>query len=306
MKNKKKFTVANALVVALAITFVFIVLQLYNIVDLYLLTYNICSWIGYFILSIMVAWCFNKQPCVIKMCIMLIIALSLLVLYTILADVVSYAIPYVNTLGIGLFGSFIVCVFYSIIFADKSTNQNSKNPNLDEPQYLIQAIYKGLYVSRNDLYRFYLNYTSKKDTFIDLLKTICDVCQYSIDNKDFSSQIKEQSTKVYSIVSSILKEETDAEYLMNVLGKERESLLALHKITQKLKKEEGELALKHLTLIADYVVLSQEKLITENERNTQSLTISIVGILLTIIFSLLSFLTTSGYSSLQKYIDYIG
>lgn len=298
-------TLAHALIIALTASVILAAFQLFGIIDLYLLGYNVCSWIGYLVLSVFVAWCFNKQPGIIKLCIAIMIVVSLLVLYAALAEAAPNAIPYINTFGIGLFFSFVISVGYASFFAKKTSNEKSQKSHLDEPQYLIQAIYNGRYVSRNDLFRFYMNYTSKKDTFIDLLNVICDVCRESMNSEELAPKIKERCKKVYSIVKPILDEEKEIEYLMNVTGKERDSLLSLHKFSNELGISARKSALQHLSLIADYIVSTQDKLLNENRRNTQSLTISIVGILLTIIFSLLSFLATDKYSALHTYLEYL-
>lgn len=303
--KKKKMTLAHALILALIATIIFSGLQLFGVIDLYLLGYNISSWVGYLILSIFIAWCFNKQPSIIKMLIAIIIIVCLLIVYAIIANRVPNNIPYINALGIGIFSSFLVCLVYACFASKQDHVENSQKSKPEDPAYLIQAIYNGRYATRNDLYRFYTNYTSKKDTFIDLLNVICDVCLESANNEGLSSIVKERCNKVYSLVRPILDEEKEVDYLMNVCGKERDSLLTLYKFSNMLEQHNRELAIQHISLIADYVVASQEKLADENRRNTQSLTISIVGILLTIVFSLLSFLATNDYYALHKYMECI-
>lgn len=298
-------TLAHALILALIATVIFAGLQFFGVIDLFLLGYNISSWVGFFILSIFIACCFNKQPSIIKMLVVIIIIVFLLIVYAIIANRAPSNIPYINALGNGVFSSFWVCVVYACLPTNKVQVESSKKSKLEDPAYLIQAIYNGRYKSRNDLYRFYTNYTSKKDNFIDLLNVICDVCLESANNENLSSTVKEKCNKVYSIVSPILDEEKEVDYLMNVRGKERDSLLSLYKLSNMLETHNRESAIQHISLIADYIVATQEKLADENRRNTQSLTISIVGILLTIVFSLLSFLATNDYYALHKYMECI-
>jgi hypothetical protein len=40
-----------------------------GIVNLFLLGYTVCSWIGIFIFSVMITWCFNAQPNIVRFCI---------------------------------------------------------------------------------------------------------------------------------------------------------------------------------------------------------------------------------------------
>lgn len=194
---------------------------------------------------------------------------------------------------------------YIFPFSSKNSNEKTQNKELDKPQSLIIAIYQGRYNTRNDLFRFYTNYTSKKDTFIDLLNVICEVCIESINNQDLSQIIKERCQKVYSVVKPILEEEKEVEYLMNVTGKERDSLMYLHNSSKKLDVSKQEAVIRHLSIIADSIIITKNKLTEENNRNTQSLTLSMIGIILTILFSLLSLLSAENFSALHIYMDYI-
>lgn len=301
-------TLAHAIIIAFTAFVVFTSLQIFELIDLYLWGYNICSWVGFFCISMSMAWLFNKQPVIIKFCISIIIIVSFLLLYSLLAENKPNAIPYVNALGVGILCSYVICIMfliYTSIFSAKKTDKKIEKKSPDDPQYLINYIYLGRYVSRDELFRFYTNYTSKKDTFIDLLNAICDVCTDSMKNDSLSSQTKDKCQKVYSIVKPILDEEKEVEYLMNVTGKERASLLLLHKFSNDLDESKHKSAIHHLALIADFIISTQKSLVDENKRNTQSLTISIVGILLTILFSLFSFLAADEYSALHLYFESI-
>lgn len=228
-----------------------------------------------------------------------------LFLYTTLARTKPNVISYMNAFGLAIFVSFIICFIYIFPFSSKNSNEKTQNKELDKPQSLIIAIYQGRYNTRNDLFRFYTNYTSKKDTFIDLLNVICEVCIESINNQDLSQIIKERCQKVYSVVKPILEEEKEVEYLMNVTGKERDSLMYLHNSSKKLDVSKQEAVIRHLSIIADSIIITKNKLTEENNRNTQSLTLSMIGIILTILFSLLSLLSAENFSALHIYMDYI-
>ena len=304
IKKERTITLANAIIIAFAAFVVFTVLQTLGIVNLFLLGYTVCSWIGIFIFSVMITWCFNTQPNIVRSCITILISMLFLFLYTTLARTKPNVISYINAFGLAIFVSFIICFIYIFPFSSKNSNEKTQNKELDKPQNLIIAIYQGRYNTRNDLFRFYTNYTSKKDTFIDLLNVICEVCIESINNQDLS-QIIERCQKVYSIVKPILEEEKDVEYLMNVTGKERDSLMFLHNSSKKLDVSKQEAVIRHLSIIADSIIITKNKLTEENNRNTQSLTLSMIGIILTILFSLLSLLSTENFSALHIYMDYI-
>lgn len=305
IKKERTITLANAIIIAFAAFVVFTVLQILGIVNLFLLGYTVCSWIGIFIFSVMITWCFNAQPNIVRFCITILILGLFLFLYTTLARTKPNVISYINALGLAIFVSFIICFIYIFPFYPKNSNEKTQNKELDKPQNLIIAIYQGRYNTRNDLFRFYTNYTSKKDTFIDLLNVICEVCIESINNQDLSQIIKERCQKVYSIVKPILEEEKEVEYLMNVTGKERDSLMFLHNSSKKLDVSKQEAVIRHLSIIADSIIITKNKLTEENNRNTQSLTLSMIGIILTILFSLLSLLSTENFSALHIYMDYI-
>ena len=131
------------------------------------------------------------------------------------------------------------------------------------------------------------------------------MCIESINNQDLSQIIKERCQKVYSVVKPILEEEKEVEYLMNVTGKERDSLMFLHNSSKKLDVSKQEAVIRHLSIIADSIIITKNKLTEENNRNTQSLTLSMIGIILTILFSLLSLLSAENFSALHIYMDYI-
>jgi len=57
--------------------------------------------------------------------------------------------------------------------------------------------------------------------------------------------------------------------------------------------------------VAELRIITKNKLTEENNRNTQSLTLSMIGIILTILFSLLSLLSAENFSALHIYMDYI-
>ena len=253
----------------------------------------------------MITWCFNTQPNIVRSCITILISMLFLFLYTTLARTKPNVISYINAFGLAIFVSFIICFIYIFPFSSKNSNEKTQNKELDKPQSLIIAIYQGRYNTRNDLFRFYTNYTSKKDTFIDLLNVICEVCIESINNQDLSQIIKERCQKVYSVVKPILEEEKEVEYLMNVTGKERDSLMYLHNSSKKLDVSKQEAVIRHLSIIADSIIITKNKLTEENNRNTQSLTLSMIGIILTILFSLLSLLSAENFSALHIYMDYI-
>lgn len=305
IKKERTITLANAIIIAFAAFVVFTVLQTLGIVNLFLLGYTVCSWIGIFIFSVMITWCFNAQPNIVRFCITILILGLFLFLYTTLARTKPNVISYMNALGLATFVSFIICFIYIFPFSSKNSNEKTQNKELDKPQSLIIAIYQGRYNTRNDLFRFYTNYTSKKDTFIDLLNVICEVCIESINNQDLSQIIKERCQKVYSVVKPILEEEKEVEYLMNVTGKERDSLMFLHNSSKKLDVSKQEAVIRHLSIIADSIIITKNKLTEENNRNTQSLTLSMIGIILTILFSLLSLLSAENFSALHIYMDYI-
>ena len=253
----------------------------------------------------MITWCFNAQPNIVRFCITILILGLFLFLYTTLARTKPNVISYMNAFGLAIFVSFIICFIYIFPFSSKNSNEKTQNKELDKPQSLIIAIYQGRYNTRNDLFRFYTNYTSKKDTFIDLLNVICEVCIESINNQDLSQIIKERCQKVYSVVKPILEEEKEVEYLMYVTGKERDSLMYLHNSSKKLDVSKQEAVIRHLSIIADSIIITKNKLTEENNRNTQSLTLSMIGIILTILFSLLSLLSAENFSALHIYMDYI-
>ena len=305
IKKERTITLANAIIIAFAAFVVFTVLQTLGIVNLFLLGYTVCSWIGIFIFSVMITWCFNAQPNIVRFCITILILGLFLFLYTTLARTKPNVISYMNALGLAIFVSFIICFIYIFPFLLLNSNEKAQNKELDKPQSLIIAIYQGRYNTRNDLFRFYTNYTSKKDTFIDLLNVICEVCIESINNQDLSQIIKERCQKVYSVVKPILEEEKEVEYLMNVTGKERDSLMFLHNSSKKLDVSKQEAVIRHLSIIADSIIITKNKLTEENNRNTQSLTLSMIGIILTILFSLLSLLSAENFSALHIYMDYI-
>lgn len=305
IKKERTITLANAIIIAFAAFVVFTVLQTLGIVNLFLLGYTVCSWIGIFVFSVMITWCFNTQPNIVRFCITILILGLFLFLYTTLARTKPNVISYINAFGLAISVSFIICFIYIFPFSSKNSNEKTQNKELDKPQNLIIAIYQGRYNTRNDLFRFYTNYTSKKDTFIDLLNVICEVCIESINNQDLSQIIKERCQKVYSIVKPILEEEKEVEYLMNVTGKERDSLMFLHNSSKKLDVSKQEAVIRHLSIIADSIIITKNKLTEENNRNTQSLTLSMIGIILTILFSLLSLLSAENFSALHIYMDYI-
>lgn len=305
IKKERTITLANAIIIAFAAFVVFTVLQTLGIVNLFLLGYTVCSWIGILIFSVMITWCFNTQPNIVRSCITILISMLFLFLYTTLARTKPNVISYINAFGLAIFVSSIICFIYIFPFSSKNSNEKTQNKELDKPQNLIIAIYQGRYNTRNDLFRFYTNYTSKKDTFIDLLNVICEVCIESINNQDLSQIIKERCQKVYSIVKPILEEEKDVEYLMNVTGKERDPLMFLHNSSKKLDVSKQEAVIRHLSIIADSIIITKNKLTEENNRNTQSLTLSMIGIILTILFSLLSLLSKENFSALHIYMDYI-
>ena len=128
------------------------------------------------------------------------------------------------------------------------------------------------------------------------------MCIESINNQDLSQIIKERCQKVYSVVKPILEEEKEVEYLMNVTGKERDSLMFLHNSSKKLDVSKQEAVIRHLSIIADSIIITKNKL---TEENNQSLTLSMIGIILTILFSLLSLLSAENFSALHIYMDYI-
>lgn len=305
MQNKRTLTLAHAIIISLIMFVIFSALQALGLLNLFRHGYAFCSWIGLIALSITIAWCFNKQPGIIQFFIFVFIAVFLLFLYTLVAQINPDGIPYINAMGMGICCVLFVCIIYVILSQSKNDKKKETKSELDELQRLIQAIYKGRYSSREDLFRFYLNYTSKKVTFIDLLNAICDVCMECSSNENFKSQIREECKVVYSIVNPILDEEREFEYLSCLNGKDRDSLLNLHKNMIDLESMNRENVIQNISYIADTIVSLQQKLKEENKRNTQALTISIVGILLTIIFSLLSFLVADKYYAIHAYLDYI-
>lgn len=304
-KPKRKLTLAHAVIIALITCLVFSTLQGLGLMSLSHFGYNLCSWIGLMVLSITIACLFNTQPGVIQFFIFVFLAVFFLVLYTLMAQINPKGIPYINALGMGICSSLFVCVIYAVLNPSKSNKQVKSDLKTPEPQRLIQDIYKGLYSTREDLYRYYINYTSKKDTFVDLLITICNVCDESSTNDDLKVQVREMCKNVFSIVNPILEEERKMLYLSKLNGKEHSSLVNLHKNISQLEDLNKEIAINHISYIAETIVSLQQKLKEENKRNSQSLTISIVGVLLTVIFSLLSFLTADKYSALHAYIEYL-
>lgn len=72
-----------------------------------------------------------------------------------------------------------------------------------------------------------------------------------------SQIIKERCQKVYSIVKPILEEEKEVEYLMNVTGKERDSLMFLHNSSKKLDVSKQEAVIRHLSIIADSIIITK-------------------------------------------------
>lgn len=85
IKKERTITLANAIIIAFAAFVVFTVLQTLGIVNLFLLGYTVCSWIGIFIFSVMITWCFNAQPNIVRFCITILILGLFLFLYTTLA-----------------------------------------------------------------------------------------------------------------------------------------------------------------------------------------------------------------------------
>ena len=227
------------------------------------------SWVEIFVFSFLISLGFNDQKMIIRI---LVFFASIILLgggYFILGRLSNLNMLYVNSIIVLLF-----LLFVFVIIASPKLNNDPiipKNPN----PYIIN----GRITTKNQLRLFYEEQTAGNYDFETFVKSALSVARDTLND--------DQWQLVKSLLEPIVLEFEEHQPFSKIEGQEKETLQDIYRLTSDYEKIKEPIFVQLKSLV-DTIYKKDQKLYAEEKRNSQALTLSIVGLILTIILSSIS------------------
>lgn len=284
----------HVIYIGIGISIIISVLQYFELLDAVSTLLSYISWITMLIFSIFISKCFNKQSGIVQFLIGTIFFLSFLSFYILLSEYSENSIPYINSIWVGSVFAFIIGIIYSRI---KEPNIPQKRNQEQLPLSPYKDIINGKITTEEHLIKYFESQSFEKINYLEYLQTLKKVY---IDNEDIEENNREIVNK---LVNPILEREAQYEYIYALTGSEHNLIRDLHDLAHKEGITNSEIILEKLKLITSGIVKYQKQIEDESKRNTQSLNISIAGILVSVILSILSFVFSDKGEMVKNFIQ---
>lgn len=231
------------------------------------------SWMEFFSSSILIAFAFDKQKVIIMW---LVFFASLIILggsYLILERVFRLNMLYVNCLILFLFINFVILLFSGASSPlPQKANPSPKNP--------LPLLVSGRITSKEQLKQFYDDQKLENVTFENYVRATLSLARESLDDNQWGI--------ARDLLQPIVNEFEDQQPFSLINGQEKESLQQIYLLVNQTGFRNKESIVYHLKRLADEIFQKNQRFEIEEKKNSQALTLSIIGLIITIILSSVS------------------
>ena len=232
------------------------------------------SWVEFLVFSFLFTFAFSEQKIIIRI---LVFWASVTLLgggYMMLERLFGLNMLFVN---------YIILLFFLLFVALLLTHQPTQLPTNNKalPQNPIKDIVSGRIANESQLRLFYEEQENERCSYDLFVRASLSYARESLDD--------DQWKKVNDLLEPIILEFQKQQPFSKLLeGKEKEMIHQIYRLTNHSDFSNKESVLFHLKSLVDTIHEREQRLQAEKKRNSQSLNLSIIGLILTIILSSIS------------------
>lgn len=231
------------------------------------------SWVEFLVFSFLLTFAFNDQKMIIRI---LVFFASIIFLgggYVMLGRLFKLNMLFVNCIILLIFLLFVILILVSA--ASPLPIKNKKAPQNPNP-YIIS----GRISTKSQLRQFYDEQETENLSFETFVRSALSVARDTLDDNQW--QI------VSSFIEPIVLEFEEQQPFSIIEGQEKETLQQIYRLASQSDNQNRESIIFQLKSLVDTIHEREQKLNAEERRNSQALTLSIIGLILTIILSSIS------------------
>lgn len=197
---------------------------------------------------------------------------------------IYWALSYFKIIDILYIDYFIFLILFNVIilFIVSPSDTSIRQPSELKLKSPINNIVKGRLTTEFQLRIFYEDFYSNITSYNNFLRTILSIGRDELSDENWN--------KVNSLIEPILLSLEEKEPFSKITGKEKESINNLYNLFSNNLRENKDVYLLQLRDLVDSICERQRQLECEERKNKQAYNLSLVGLLLTIILSLVSIL----------------
>lgn len=179
--------------------------------------------------------------------------------------------------------NYIILIFFLLFVALLLTQQPSKLPtnNKAVPKIPIDHIVSGKITNESQLRLFYEEQRKENFSYETFVRTTLSIARDTLDDKKWKL--------VNDFLEPIVLEFQEQQPFNELLkGQEKDMIQQIYRLTKLSDFPNRESVMFHLKSLVDKIHEREQSLQLEKKRNSQSLNLSIIGLILTIILSSIS------------------
>lgn len=231
------------------------------------------SWTEFFVFSFLITFAFNDQKMIIRI---LVFFASIILLgggYVMLGRLFNLNMLFVNCIILLIFLLFVILILVSAASSLPINNKKTpKNPN----PYIIS----GRISTKSQLRQFYNEQETENLSFETFVRSALSVARDTLDDNQWKI--------VNSFIEPIVLEFEEQQPFSIIEGQEKDNLQQIYRLASQSDNQNRESIIFQLKSLVDTIHEREQKLNAEDRRNSQALTLSIIGLILTIILSSIS------------------
>lgn len=232
------------------------------------------SWVEFVAFSFLITFAFSTQKMIIRILVFLASFTLLGGVYAMLGQLLNLNMLFVNYIILILFLLFVV-----LLLIQQPTQRPTKYKVA--PKNPIDHIVSGKITNENQLRLFYEEQGKENFSYETFVRTTLSVARDTLDGEKW----KQVNAFLEPIVLEFQEQQPFNELLK---GQEKDMIQQIYRLTKLSDFPNRESVMFHLKSLVDTIHERDQKLQTEKKRNFQSLNLSIIGLILTIILSSIS------------------
>lgn len=290
--------VIHVVILVILGTILLSVLHIYTTINLLNPTCTYLCWFALLVFSIFCAFNCSKQTSTVQ----LLIGFTLFVFfgyaYFFVNECISQILPYLNAFWLVIFITEICFVIFMIY-----NNQKGKQRDVIKSKAeLIKTLFRDNVLDDNELKKRYEAWGwIDRITYDSFLKAIYDAVSENWSEYGFDDNLIEYCAKLKNKIQPLMFRVNESDLFTNIEGDDKRFFIQIYSsMKEKLCNHTD---LDNLVELGKRFAIYQNQIKAENERNNQSLTISIIGIYLSILFFLISSLLSDGGEMIKNYFN---
>ena len=279
--------IIHVVVLVILATVLLSVLHIYTNINLLNQACTYICWFALLAFSMLCAMSCNKQMSTIQF----LIGFTLLVFfgytYFFVNECANQLLPFLNAFWLIIF-IMELCFVVFIIYNGQNDKKRiqAKQNKIESKAKLIKTLFHDKVLDNNELKKRYENWGWVNNiTYDAFLKTIYDVASENWSEYGFDETLIEYCTNLKNIIQPIIVNEKESNIFTNIEGDEKRLFIQIYSAMK--EKSHNYIDINNLIELGSHIANYQRIIKSENERNNQSLTISIIGIYLTILYFLI-------------------